>query len=45
MDLPLYLPTIRGAYSRSLARKLKLLTFCRNWEIRLMFTKGRHHGW
>ena len=28
-----------------LARKLKLLTFSRNWEIRLVFTKGHHHGW
>ena len=31
--------------SRALARKLKLMTFSRNWEIRLVFTKGRHHGW
>ena len=30
---------------RALARKLKLVTFCRNWVIRLVFTKGRHHGW
>ena len=32
-------------YSRALARKLELLTFSRNWEIRIMFTKGHHHGW
>ena len=31
--------------SRALARKLKLLTFSRNWEFRLVFTKRRHHGW
>ena len=21
------------------------MTFSRNWEIKLVFTKGRHHGW
>ena len=31
--------------SRTLARKLKVMTFPRNWEIRLVFTKGRHLGW
>ena len=31
--------------SRALARKLELMTFSRNWEIRLVFTKGPHHGW
>ena len=31
--------------NRALARKLKWLTSSRNWEIRLAFTKGRHHGW
>ena len=30
---------------RALARKLELKTFSPNWEIRLVFTKGRHHGW
>ena len=28
---------------KKLARKLKLLTFSRNWESRLVFTKGYHH--
>ena len=28
--------------SRALARKLKLMTFSRNWKIRLVFAKGRH---
>ena len=23
----------------------KLVTISQNWEIRLVFTKGRHHGW
>ena len=31
--------------SRVLARKLELMTFSRNWEIRLVSTKCRHHGW
>ena len=31
--------------SHALARKLKLLTFYRNWKIRLVFTESRHHGW
>ena len=30
---------------RALARKLKLMTFSPNWEIRTVFTKGCHHGW
>ena len=30
------------SYNRALARKLQ--TFSRNWEIRLVFTKGHHHG-
>ena len=30
---------------RELAIKLKLLTFSQNWEIRLVFTEGRRHGW
>ena len=30
---------------RALGRKLKLLTFSQNREIRLVFTEGRHHGW
>ena len=34
-----------GSHHRALARKLKLLTFSKNWEIRLVFTKDRHHGW
>ena len=36
---------ITSNWYRALARKLKLLTFSQNWEIRLVFTKGRHHGW
>ena len=32
-------------YPRALTRKLKQLTFSRNWEIRLVFTKGHNHGW
>ena len=31
--------------SRALARKLKLTTLSRNWEIRLAFTKGHNHSW
>ena len=27
----------------TLAKKLKLLTFSRNWEIRLVLTKVHHH--
>ena len=30
---------------QALARKIKLLTFYRNWEIRKVFTKGRQHDW
>ena len=30
---------------RALTRKLKWLTFSRNWEITLVFTKGCHNGW
>ena len=30
---------------RALARKLKLMTFSPNWEIRLVFTKGGHYSW
>ena len=30
---------------RALARKLKLMTFSWNLEIRIVFTKGCHHGW
>ena len=37
-QMQIYLP-------RVLARKKKLMTFSRNWEIGLVFTKGRHHGW
>ena len=29
---------------RALARKLKLLAISQNWEIRLIFTNGHHHG-
>ena len=29
---------------RAIAKKLKLVTFSRKWEIRLVFTKDRHHG-
>ena len=29
---------------RALARKLRLLAFSGNWEIRLVFTKVHHHG-
>ena len=36
---------ITSNWYRALARKLKVLTFSQNWEIRLVFTKGRHHGW
>ena len=31
--------------SRALARKLKLLVFSPNWEIRLVFMESGHHGW
>ena len=31
--------------NRALARKLKMMAFPQNWEIRLVFTKGCHHGW
>ena len=30
---------------RALARKLKLLRFSQNWEIRLAFAKGHHYAW
>ena len=30
---------------RALARKLKLLMFSQNLEVRLVFTKGCHHCW
>ena len=30
---------------RALARKLKLLMFSQNVEVRLVFTKGCHHCW
>ena len=30
---------------RALARKLRLIAFSRNWEIRQVCTKDRHHGW
>ena len=30
---------------QALARKIKLLTFYRNWEIRKVFTKGRQNSW
>ena len=29
---------------RTLARKLKLMTFSQNWEITQVFTKSPHHG-
>ena len=29
----------------AIAKKLKLVTFSRKWEIKLVFTKDRHHGW
>ena len=31
--------------NKVLARKLKLMTFSRNWENRIVFTKARHHDW
>ena len=30
---------------KALARKLKLMTFSRNWEIKQVCTKDRHYGW
>ena len=30
---------------KALARKLKLVTFSRNWEIKQVCTKDRHYGW
>ena len=32
-------------YNQGVARKLELMMFSQNWEIRLVFTKGRHYGW
>ena len=37
-------PSFEPDYGKALARKLKLMTFSRNWEIRLAFTRGRRHG-
>ena len=39
------LTKILSIHVRALARKLKLLTFYQNWELRLVFTTGCHHGW
>ena len=30
---------------RALARKLKVMAFSRNWEIRQAYTKDRRYGW
>ena len=31
--------------SQGISKKLKLLMFSRNWQIRVVFTKDCHHGW
>ena len=36
---------LKSYSGRALARKLKLLTFSQNREIRQVFTKGLHHFW
>ena len=36
---------LKPNWNWALARKLKLMAFSQNWEIRLAFTIGRYHSW